>query len=368
MEVINAVTGYKWEFDSKPIQRNKPCEAIFGKQEHNAIKLEIQKLLDTGVVVPSRNEENQFVSRIFTRPKKDGSVRMILNLKNFNKHIIYKHFKMETFKSALPLIEKDSYMASVDLKSAYYTVPIHAEFQKYLKFEFEGQLYTMTALPNGLGPAPRIFTKICKPVFAKLRRSGHKSVSFIDDILCIGLSAEECYTNVRDTALMFDNLGFIIHPEKSEFVPSKTAVFLGFVINSADMCISLSVAKAEDIIASCKYLLAKPHPTIREVSQTVGKLVASFPAVRYAPLYYRQLENDKIAALKRSWGNFDAHMCMSEISVHDLQWFIKNVKSASKPIRESQPDVIIASDASDLGWGGVMHNTCLTAGPGFSNV
>ena len=51
-------------------------------------------------------------------------------------------------------------MASVVLKDAYYSVPIHEEYQKYLKFQWEDQLYTFTCLPNGLCVAPRKFIVI----------------------------------------------------------------------------------------------------------------------------------------------------------------------------------------------------------------
>ena len=42
---------------------------------------EINKLLKKGVIVPSVHEENEFLSTVFLVPKKDGTFRMILNLK-----------------------------------------------------------------------------------------------------------------------------------------------------------------------------------------------------------------------------------------------------------------------------------------------
>lgn len=62
-----------------------------------------------------------FISTIFTRPKKNGSYRVILNWKEFNKNIV-NHFKMDTFESALELVTQDCYFASVDFNNAYYSV------------------------------------------------------------------------------------------------------------------------------------------------------------------------------------------------------------------------------------------------------
>ena len=38
----------------------------------------------------------EYISSIFIRPKKDGTYRLILNLKNLNDHVEYHHFKMDT--------------------------------------------------------------------------------------------------------------------------------------------------------------------------------------------------------------------------------------------------------------------------------
>ena len=75
--------------------------------------------------------ENQFLSNVFTVPKKDGEYRMILNLKDLNEKIVYHHFKMDTFEIALKLIKPSSYMASIDIRHAYYSVPIAVEHRKF---------------------------------------------------------------------------------------------------------------------------------------------------------------------------------------------------------------------------------------------
>ena len=59
---------------------------------------------------------------------------MILNLKELNKFIVYRHFKMDSLKTVKDLMSQGCYMASVDIKDAYYTVPIATEHQKILKF------------------------------------------------------------------------------------------------------------------------------------------------------------------------------------------------------------------------------------------
>ena len=85
----------------------------------------------------------------------------------------YVHFEMETLLSVLNLITPDCYLASTDLKDAYYSIPIHSNYAKYLKCFWKGQLYKLLVLPNGLFSVSRKFTKLMKPPIAILKRKGH---------------------------------------------------------------------------------------------------------------------------------------------------------------------------------------------------
>ena len=90
----------------------------------------------------------------------------------------YVHFKMETLSSVLSLITPGCYLASIDLKDAYYSILTHTDHSKYLKFFWKGQLYKSLVLPNGLCSGPRKFTKLMKPSIAILRIEGHIIVTY----------------------------------------------------------------------------------------------------------------------------------------------------------------------------------------------
>ena len=127
---------------------------------------------------------------------------MILDLKRLNEDITYHHFKMDTLQKALTLVFPNCYMASIDLKDAYCSVSIWETDRKFLRFEWEGQLWQFDCMPNDLALAPRKFTKLLKPVFATLREKGHLSTAFLDDSLLLVETEMSCAKNVRDTEII----------------------------------------------------------------------------------------------------------------------------------------------------------------------
>ena len=105
-----------------------------------------ETLSSLGVIEKSVHEEGKVISPAFLVQKAGGSYRMILNLKQFNEAVQYENFKMEKLYSATNLTREGCYMASVDLRHAYYSVPIDPALRKYLKFRWRGQLYVYTCI------------------------------------------------------------------------------------------------------------------------------------------------------------------------------------------------------------------------------
>ena len=108
--ILNTISAYQLEVTERPWQAFVPKSIKFSSQETELINLEIQNVLDKSIIetVPSKDED-EFYSNIFIRPKKDGSVRVILNLKKFNEFTEKIHFKMETLKSAIASMQRGDY-------------------------------------------------------------------------------------------------------------------------------------------------------------------------------------------------------------------------------------------------------------------
>ena len=121
----------------------------FNDKEDAFIESEIQNLLKKGVIRNSSHEPGKFISPTFLREKSDGGYRLILNLKKLNESVEYKMFKMETLATIVQLIGPNMYMAKLDIKDIYYSIPIYGPHQIFLKFEYKSRLFKFTVLPNG---------------------------------------------------------------------------------------------------------------------------------------------------------------------------------------------------------------------------
>ena len=59
----------------------------------------------------------------------------------------------------------------------------------------------------------------------------------------IDQSFDKCLLTVVETINLFQKLGFVIHPDKSKFMPVKIVEYLGFTIDSKKMIIYISDQK-----------------------------------------------------------------------------------------------------------------------------
>ena len=224
-------------------------------------------------------------------------------------------------------------------------------YQKYLKFVWDVDLYKFLALPYGLSPGPRWFTKLMKPVMAHLREHKFTSSIFIDDIFLLGDTIEEINLNIISTIELLLSLKLYPHHEKCNLVASHEINILGFCINSLTMTVSLTNEKQESLVTALIHFIKKDHVKIRALATIIGRLVAAFPGSEFGPLFYRHLESNKQRGLRWFRGNFEGTIDLDDLSKVELQWWVDNLPSMHKSLSYPNPSIQIYTDASNTGWG-----------------
>ena len=133
--------GVCLDFVSVPPQgRTTVYQPCLSATQMATVAQEIESMLRLKVIAPSP---------IFTTLNKDGTSRLILNLKKLNHLITHIPFKMESIRDVIHLIKPGVWMASVDLHHAYYSVPVYSPHSHYFSFLWQGTYYCYLRLPNG---------------------------------------------------------------------------------------------------------------------------------------------------------------------------------------------------------------------------
>ncbi|XP_056380443.1 uncharacterized protein LOC130275879 [Hyla sarda] len=349
--VLNTILGYQIEFMCPPHQTLNPQPIYLSEDNKNLIDMEIKELSSKNAIIQIPSHTSGFLSNLFLVKKKDGGYRPVINLKTLNNYVCYHHFKMEGIHLLRDLLLPEDWLAKIDLKDAYLTVPMHHLSQPYLQFLWKDQKWQFTSLPFGLSSAPWCFTKLLRPVVALLRARGVRLIIYLDDILLMAQSLSRIHLHIQWTLSLFSNLGFIINMEKSILSPSKELEFLGFLINTQSALLSLPSRRLKTIRREIYSILNKEMVSLRSIARVVGLLSASIQAIFPAPLHYRALQRLKAQHLREGLG-YEDEIALTPDTKEELLWWLKHLQDWNgKAIFNSVPDLIIESDASLTGWG-----------------
>ena len=194
---------------------------------------------------------------------------------------------MEGFHTVKVLLRRDNFKAKVDLKDAFFMVPIAPQSQHLLLFKLKGKIYQFNCLPFGLCTAPRLFTKILKPAMEMLRSL---SIRLVVYMLLMGESKQKLIEHVqltpRESRVCYQQ-------QEVHFGTIQEIEFLAMILNSISMDLRLpgeKIRKIRKIIQEACHLINQSLPTGQPLSQLLGKLNATSPALQMAPLFCRSLE------------------------------------------------------------------------------
>ena len=86
--------------------------------------------------------------------------RFISNLRKPDAGIPISHFRMDHWGHVFPALRKGQRGAKVDLKHAYFHIPLNERFVRYTGFSFDDMIFRFEAMPFGVNVAPQAFTDL----------------------------------------------------------------------------------------------------------------------------------------------------------------------------------------------------------------
>lgn len=349
--IHDVVRGKVLDFDLFPVQCELPRPLTLSIADREALDNAMLTFIQQKVVEKcSPISDSGFYSNVFPTRKKDGTARVIFNLKELNDFVKHVHFKMSTIKEVLSLLQENCFFITIDFKDAYFSVRIQSEDRKWLRFMWKNQSFQFTCLPQGLTSAPHIFTKLLKPILSHLRKLGILIVCYIDDCILLASSAQVLEQNAMYALQTFDSVGLTVNVNKSILSPTQEVEFLGIILNSVAMTASLPSRRKESIKTRGLSLL-RDKPTIHDLAAFIGLAVASEAAVNLAPLRYKYLEIVRNRELTLSKGNYNSVISLDSHAQDMIRWWIDNIDSQTKSLVSCPPELEIHTDACLTGWG-----------------
>ena len=177
--------------------------------------------------------------------------------------------------------------------------------------------------------------------------------AYIDDLITCSSSFTKCKFNVKRCAKVPYSSEFIVHPVKSVFAPTKCVKYLGFIMNSENMTISLSDVKKQKK-SLCTDILNEDFPVIQKAASLLGKISSCFFTVQFWHLHYRLLARDKHQAMKFQKANFDEKVITFSARKDGIYWWLDNISIAFNVILKGNSELALIPDASQLAWGAVL--------------
>ncbi len=361
--VPSVIEGLTLPFTARPPLTSSPT--ILSPSSAAVIQL-IKELQSKSIIKKLHPKEIQVpghYARVFAIPKANKKEhRFLIDLRKLNEHIHTPHVKFERLKDLTAMIHKNDYLTSIDLKDAYYHVPLHPSYQKYLRFAIqlpqgEVEVFQFLAMPMGLSIAPAVFTKVMRVPLTQLREEGIRMTAYLDDLLIVAKSPDQARIHTQRVIEVMEMYGFTINKKKSELIPTREIKFLGMLLNTNHQNITVPNDKLRQVRQSVQQALKRRNQKIRirMIARVIGQLVALSPAIDNTRVHLAYLHRDKAQAVKdRGW---DGEMELSEEAIRELQFWDKNLSLMSRTGRSwsmIKPSLQLNTDASNLGWGAIL--------------
>ena len=209
--------------DAKP---SKQRPYTYNENFANKIKEEIDKLLDAEFIYEI--EHTEWVSPIVVVPKKNGKLRVCVNLKKVNAATVRDHYPLPITDHVLERVAGKEAYNFLDGFSGYNQVSIDANDQHKTTFATEWGIFAYRVMPFGLTNAPATFQRLMSHAFKEYLRIFLEI--FMDD-LCI--HSKQRIEHVNHLQLIFEKCRIYricLNPDKCKFMVRQGKI-LGHIVS-----------------------------------------------------------------------------------------------------------------------------------------
>jgi hypothetical protein len=312
-----------------------------------------------------------FESGVFTVSKSDGGHRLCTDYRELNKFAEKQKFQMEGVQEVAEMIQRGDYGMIVDLKDAYLTLGLHPSHRKYCRFRCPKThaRYQWKTVSFGTSEAPKLCTKILRPLIGILKSLGIRCLIYIDDLLLLD---QDPLRLARAMAIAMELLqvqvGLQLKLSKGNLYPSQVFTCLGIIWDTTKLSCHIPAKRIKALQGTARRLLKISAPMGREstgrsvptrdLARFVGQVVSTSRAIRPAKrrLLFIQHALSK-AVRKKGW---NGQVFLSPNVRRALEWWTSeepwkaNGNDILPPVKAIQLSLRTDAATHNAGYGGEM--------------
>ncbi|XP_023312215.1 uncharacterized protein LOC111692437 [Anoplophora glabripennis] len=239
---------------SPPIkQRYYPVSPVIQAQ----IDRELEEMLKQGIVEKSNSG---WSSPILLVKKKDGGYRFCVDFRKLNKVTERDSYPLPYVTSTLDKLRDAHYLSSLDIKSAYWQVPMAESSKQFTAFTVPGRgLFQFRRMPFGLHNSPATWQRLIDRVLGA-DLEPHVFV-YLDDVVVVTQTFEQHLAILEEVFRRLREAKLTVSWEKCQFCRPEMK-YLGYMVDRNGLHVDSDKVKA---------MLQLPTPTnVREVRRVVG--------------------------------------------------------------------------------------------------
>ena len=182
-------------------------------------------------VITHITEPTDWLNNIVVATKKDGNVRICLDLRPLNKGLKREMNQLPILDDILPELTKAKVFACVDLKSAYWHCILDDEISLLTTFQAGKTRYRWLRLPFGTSPSSEIFCRKLRENLEGLKQT----YAIADDIMMTGIgdTIDDAKRNLYDVTMNLlercREVGIKLNPEKMK-INLECIPFMGHLV------------------------------------------------------------------------------------------------------------------------------------------
>lgn len=240
--------------DSSPIkQRYYPLSRVL----QNEVNAELDKMIADGIVEPS---ESPWASPIVMIKKKSGGWRFCVDFRALNRVTVADSYPLPWVSNTLDKLRDARYLSTLDIKSAYWQIPIADESKPLTAFTVPSRgLFQFKRMPFGLTNAPAVWQRLIDRVIG-VEFDNYVFV-YLDDVIICTPTFEDHLRILREVINRLVQAGLTLNREKCVFCKDELK-YLGYVVNSSGLLVDPDKIKA--------ILDIPPPKNVSEVRRIIG--------------------------------------------------------------------------------------------------